>query len=55
MPLRIDNEGELREAQAALFNINSTAGWLLLNYVRRWVGLGSKAVTQHLFFNKLIL
>jgi hypothetical protein len=33
MPLRIDNEGELREAQAALFNINSTAGWLLLNYV----------------------
>jgi hypothetical protein len=33
MPLRIDNESELREAQAALFNINSTSGWLLLNYV----------------------
>jgi hypothetical protein len=33
MPLKIDNESELREAQAALFNINSTSGWLLLNYV----------------------
>lgn len=33
MPLRLDNEPELREAQAALFNINSTSGWLLLNYV----------------------
>ena len=33
MPLRIDNEDELREAQAALFNINSTSGWLLVNYV----------------------
>lgn len=33
MPLRIDNESELREAQAALFNINSVSGWLLLNYV----------------------
>jgi hypothetical protein len=38
MPLRLDNEGELREAQAALFNINSTSGWLLLNYV----GLGGQ-------------
>ncbi len=33
MPLKLDNEGELREAQAALFNINSVSGWLLLNYV----------------------
>ncbi|KAH6658589.1 hypothetical protein BKA67DRAFT_217577 [Truncatella angustata] len=33
MPLKLDNENELREAQAALFNINSTSGWLLLNYV----------------------
>ncbi|XP_037036196.1 uncharacterized protein LOC119074281 [Bradysia coprophila] len=31
--LRIDNESELREAQAALFNLNSETGWLLLNYV----------------------
>ncbi|KAK7425715.1 hypothetical protein QQZ08_007814 [Neonectria magnoliae] len=33
MPLRLDNEPELREAQAALFNPNSQSGWLLLNYV----------------------
>ncbi len=33
MPLKLDNEAELREAQAALFNVNSTSGWLLLNYV----------------------
>ncbi|KAM9975195.1 hypothetical protein ACTFIW_008673 [Dictyostelium discoideum] len=33
MPLKLDNESELREAQAALFNINSTNGWCLLNYV----------------------
>ncbi|KAH6879993.1 hypothetical protein B0T10DRAFT_145682 [Thelonectria olida] len=33
MPLKLDNESELREAQAALFNVNSTSGWLLLNYV----------------------
>ncbi|KAK5579730.1 hypothetical protein RB653_009416 [Dictyostelium firmibasis] len=33
MPLKLDNEPELREAQAALFNINSTCGWVLLNYV----------------------
>jgi len=33
MPLKLDNESELREAQAALFNINSTTGWLLCNYV----------------------
>lgn len=33
MPLKLDNESELREAQAALFNINSTSGWLILNYV----------------------
>ncbi|MBN3895726.1 MAG: hypothetical protein HWQ41_10775 [Nostoc sp. NOS(2021)] len=34
MPLRLDNEAELREAQAALFNVNNnTSGWLLLNYV----------------------
>ncbi|KAM9970716.1 hypothetical protein ACTFIR_002580 [Dictyostelium discoideum] len=33
MPLKLDNEPELREAQAALFNINSTDGWCLLNYV----------------------
>jgi len=33
MPLKLDNESELREAQAALFNINSTTGWLLMNYV----------------------
>ncbi|XP_037037590.1 uncharacterized protein LOC119075268 [Bradysia coprophila] len=31
--LRLDNESELREAQAALFNTNSESGWLLLNYV----------------------
>ncbi|XP_037027533.1 uncharacterized protein LOC119068161 [Bradysia coprophila] len=31
--LRLDNESELREAQAALFNVNSESGWLLLNYV----------------------
>jgi Cofilin/tropomyosin-type actin-binding protein len=33
MPLKLDNESELREAQAALFNVNSESGWLLLNYV----------------------
>ncbi|KAM9993801.1 hypothetical protein ACTFIZ_011779 [Dictyostelium cf. discoideum] len=33
MTLKLDNESELREAQAALFNINSTGGWVLLNYV----------------------
>src|SRR5882757_4720680 len=33
MPLKLDNESELREAQAALFNINSKSGWVLLNYV----------------------
>ncbi|KAN0023740.1 hypothetical protein ACTFIV_008127 [Dictyostelium citrinum] len=33
MPLKLDNESELREAQAALFNVNSTCGWILLNYV----------------------
>lgn len=33
MPLKLDNESELREAQAALFNINSQSGWLILNYV----------------------
>jgi hypothetical protein len=33
MPLMLDNESELREAQAALFNINSQSGWLLLNFV----------------------
>lgn len=33
MPLKLDNESELREAQAALFNVNSQSGWLLLNYV----------------------
>ncbi|KJZ73469.1 hypothetical protein HIM_07025 [Hirsutella minnesotensis 3608] len=33
MPLKLDNESELREAQAALFNVNSTAGWVLINYV----------------------
>ncbi|EFA74937.1 hypothetical protein PPL_11971 [Heterostelium album PN500] len=33
MPLKLDNEGELREAQAATFNIDSTSGWVLLNYV----------------------
>eukprot|EP01098_Paradermamoeba_levis_P012439 TRINITY_DN544_c0_g1_i1.p1 TRINITY_DN544_c0_g1~~TRINITY_DN544_c0_g1_i1.p1 ORF type:complete len:169 (+),score=52.55 TRINITY_DN544_c0_g1_i1:70-507(+) len=33
MPLKLDNESELREAQAALFNINSFSGWVLLNYV----------------------
>lgn len=33
MPLKLDNESELREAQAALFNVNSQTGWLLLNYV----------------------
>jgi hypothetical protein len=33
MPLKLDNESELREAQAALFNVNSQNGWLLLNYV----------------------
>lgn len=33
MPLKLDNEGEVREAQAALFNVNSITGWILLNYV----------------------
>ena len=33
MPLKLDNEADLREAQAALFNVNSQTGWLLLNYV----------------------
>ena len=33
MPLKLDNESELREAQAALFNVNSQNGWLLINYV----------------------
>lgn len=33
MPLKLDNEPELREAQAALFNANSQSGWLLINYV----------------------
>ena len=33
MPLKLDNEPELREAKAALFNINSPSGWVLLNYV----------------------
>ena len=33
MPLKLDNESELREAQAALFNVNSKSGWLLVNYV----------------------
>jgi len=33
MPVALDNESELREAQAALFNVNSQSGWLLLNYV----------------------
>jgi hypothetical protein len=33
MLLKLDNEAELREAQAALFNVNSISGWLLLNYV----------------------
>ncbi|KAN0038168.1 hypothetical protein ACTA71_000340 [Dictyostelium dimigraforme] len=33
MPLKLDNESELREAQAALFNINSKGGWLIINYV----------------------
>ncbi|CAF1425077.1 unnamed protein product [Rotaria sordida] len=33
MPVKLDNESELREAQAALFNVNSQSGWLLLNYV----------------------
>jgi hypothetical protein len=33
MPLKLDNEPELREARAALFNVNSVSGWLLLNYV----------------------
>jgi hypothetical protein len=31
--LNLDNESELRESQAALFNVNSNFGWLLLNYV----------------------
>lgn len=31
--LILDNESELREAQAALFNVNSNSGWLLLNYI----------------------
>lgn len=34
MPLRLDNEPELREAQSALFSANARGGgWLLLNYV----------------------
>lgn len=33
MPLKLDNEGELSEARAALFRSNSVSGWLLLNYV----------------------
>jgi hypothetical protein len=33
MALKLDNEADLREAQAALFNVNSTSGWALLNYV----------------------
>ncbi|KAF7562069.1 hypothetical protein G7046_g2066 [Stylonectria norvegica] len=33
MPVHLDNESDLREAQAALFNQNSQNGWLLLNYV----------------------
>ena len=34
MLLTLDNEGELREAQAALFNANARGcAWLLLNYV----------------------
>jgi len=33
MPLKIDNESELMEARAALFNINSVTGWVTLNYV----------------------
>jgi len=32
MPIKIENEAELREAQAALFNINSQSGWLLINF-----------------------
>jgi hypothetical protein len=32
-PAKLDNKSELREAQAALFNVNSQSGWLLLNYV----------------------
>jgi hypothetical protein len=32
-PAKLDNEGELREAQDALFNVDSQNGWLLLNYV----------------------
>ena len=34
MLLTLDNEGEFREAQAALFNANARGcAWLLLNYV----------------------
>jgi hypothetical protein len=34
MVARLDNEGELREAQAALFNVNAGGGgWLMLRYV----------------------
>lgn len=33
MPLQLDNDAEFREAQAALFNVNSQAGWLLFSYV----------------------
>jgi hypothetical protein len=34
MLLKVDNEPELREAQAALFNSNAaSSAWLLLNYV----------------------
>jgi len=34
MRLTLDNEPELREAQAALFNINAPGGsWILLSYV----------------------
>ncbi|KAM9975196.1 hypothetical protein ACTFIW_008674 [Dictyostelium discoideum] len=32
MHLKLEDESGLREAQAALFNINSTNGWCLLNY-----------------------
>jgi hypothetical protein len=31
--LYLDNESELREAQAATFNADSTSGWVLLNYI----------------------
>jgi len=35
MSVTLDNEPELREAQAALFNVNSQSGWLLINYVAK--------------------